>query len=202
MTVPADFIGRYGLGYAFVAFPSAALAEEVSHIQRALGRVLPHSCWFMPPPTLHLTLCEIIESKVYEQDKEKLYEANKDLYVAGAAQAFSGMPAFSVRFHRIEASADAIIVRGEDGGEFNALRRRLLKQFSLPQETKMPPPIIHSTIARYTQSIPLQAVRQAVKEQRLSIVEPITEFVLLKTTIRPLLEYEVLARYPLVRPDV
>jgi hypothetical protein len=152
----------------------------------------------MPPKALHITLCEIVQSrKIYSYDKEALFELRSEEYFHGAGQVLTNTPAFSVVFDQIEVSLDAIIVRSSESAVFNDIRTKLLGSISLPDETRRPPDITHSSIARYLKRIDVESVRAAAANHTIGFAEPITEFKLLKTFVPPLLEYEELASFQL-----
>ncbi len=197
-TAPAPYINEPAIGYLYVALLSKSAQEKISKLLQAMHAELPDVIWPMPPEALHLTLCEVIQArKPYSEDKETLFKRREQEYLTGAADALSTVSPFTVRIDQIEVSPEAIIVRSRDGTAFNDIRAKLLGHISLPDETKRPPDIIHSSIARYTRSVDIEAVRAVATRQALSFNEPITEFKLLKTLVPPLLQYEEIASFPL-----
>jgi hypothetical protein len=196
-TVPADFIGEYGIGYVLAARPSPEMVHVVTPSLQGLQKNLPGVVWPMPAETLHSTVCEIVESRPYPFDKETWYADNQMACEMGIAKTLAGMEPFDVHFDTIEASANAVIVRGQDNGTYNELRARLLTHIDLAPGTKLPPPIIHYTIGRYLAKAELATAQNIVAQYGISHTETINSFSLLKTIVRPLLEYETLRIYPL-----
>ena len=197
-TIPATYLNRPETGYLYVALLSEDAQAKISGLLKALTEELPGVLWPMPPQAMHTTLCEVIQSrKNYSEGKDVLFASHQKEYVEGAAEVLLSIPRFSVVFNYIEVSPEAIIVRTEDGGAFNDIRAKLLDHINLPTETKRPPNIIHSSIARYLQAIDIEDVRAAAAKHTISFEEPITEFKLLKTIVPPLLQYKEIASFPL-----
>lgn len=197
MTVPADYIGKESIGYALLAPVSENTKNQIISLLDSLSVALPGVLWPMPPKQLHITLCEIIQSKTYSQDKETLYKLHKEQYENAPAQILSTLPKLTVTFNIIEASAQAIIVKSKDAASFNAIRAELVANMSLPSETRTPPDIIHSTIARYLKETELERVQEVVARHKIIIEEKVSEFKLIRSEIPPLQKYEVLRAYPL-----
>jgi hypothetical protein len=101
----------------------------------------------------------------------------------------SNTPKFTITFDTIEASPQAVIVKASDSSKFNSIRAELTANIQLPDETRTPPDITHTSIARY--------VKEIVARHRIKIEEEVTEFKLIKTEIPPLQKYEVLKTYAL-----
>jgi hypothetical protein len=72
-----------------------------------------------------------------------------------------------------------------------------MQKLPLPRETKMPPDIIHSTIARFTREVDVDLVRSIVTNFGVNFVETISEFQLLRQTAPHLVNFRVARRYPL-----
>lgn len=199
-TIPADFIDKPETGYVYVALLSENARKKITSLLVHLSQELPGTIWPMPSDALHITLCEIIQSrKPYSEDKTDLYNAHRETYEQLPVEIFSHVEPFNVRFDTIEASEHAIIVRATDDGQFAALRSELTQNIPMPPETKTPPDIIHSSIARYTNAVDLAKVQTIVREHAVLFDEPIRGFTLLKTIVPPLLEYQEIKNYPLGR---
>ena len=200
-TVPDNHIGIKALGYTLLALPSNETKQQLTNLLRALSAELPGVLWSMPAEQLHITLCEIIQTKDYSQDKEALYNLHKDQYENVPARLLSKTPKFTVTFDLIEASPQAIIVRCSNSDNFNDIRSRLIAEMELPGETRTPPDITHSSIARYLQTIDLELVQTIVAKHKINIAEEITGFKLVRTEMLPLQKYEVLKDFRLAKND-
>jgi 2'-5' RNA ligase len=197
-TIPADFIGKENLGYALVALSSENTKRKIAELLDELNANLPGVLWLMPPEQLHITLCEIIQPKTYSQDKTSLYNLHKDQYEDIPARVLSNVPKFTISFDIIEASPQAIIVRASDANKLNDIRANLVANMQLPDETRTPPDITHSSIARYLQEVDLENIQSVIAQFKISIDEEITEFKLIKNLIPPLQKYEVLKTFSLI----
>lgn len=197
-TVPARYLNEPATGYIYAALLSKHAQSKITELLESMRQELPGIIWTMPADALHMTLCEVIQSrKSYSEDKDTLFARRRDEYFDGAARALEGIPVFSVIFNQIEVSKDAIIIRTQDGTPFNEIRAKLLGNISLPAVTKRPPDIIHSSIARYQQAVNMETVQAVAANHHIDFTEEIAEFKLLRTTVPPLLEYEELASFAL-----
>lgn len=197
-TVVADFIGKENLGYAFLALLSDDAKRRIVDLLDELATELPGVLWVMPPERLHITLCEIIQPKEYSQDKESLFASRQEEYQDIPARILSDTPKFRVKFDTIEASPQAIILRASDSSRLNGIREKLVAHMQLPSETRTPPDITHSSVARYLKEVELEEVQKIVARHKITIEEEITEFQLIRSKIPPLQNYSVLKAYPLV----
>jgi len=196
-TVPVDYIGKDEVAYALIVLLSEQAKQQIGALQTELTRELPGVLWTAPPDALHITLCEIIQLKAYAESKEALWARHAEEYKAIPAGILRGLSPIAVHFDMVEASQNAVIVKGHDDGTFNTIRRQLFEQLPLPEATAPPPEIIHSSIARYSMNTDLADVQRVVQRHRISFTEQVGEIVLLKSTVAPLLKYETLARYKL-----
>ena len=198
-TVPTENISRNDVAYVLVAQPSEALQQEIARLLGALEKELPGVIWTMPSGALHFTLYEIIQPKEYSENKEELYSRHQQEYEELPAKILSSIQPIEVNFNTVEASPYAIIIRGDDDGIFNDIRTHLIKQLPIIAESKLPPDIIHSSIARYVKEADLEQVQEIIKRYPINFKETVTEFKLLKNRIFPLLEYDTIKTYTLGR---
>jgi hypothetical protein len=196
-TVRADYIGKVGLGYVLLALPSENLRNRIIALLEELTAKLPGIIWPMPASQLHITLCEIIQFKEYSQVKQELYDLCKEQYEHVPSQILGAVSKFKVTFDVIEASSQAIIIRASDSSNFNDMRAKLMAHMQLPNETRTPPDITHSSIARYLKEVDLENVQEVISRHKILIEEEITEFMLLRTEIPPLQKYTVIQTIPL-----
>lgn len=198
MTVPAPYINQPSVGYLFLALMPEEGRRQIAALLEILERELPGVVWPMPPEALHITLVEIIQSrKQYSFDKDEMYKWDKLAIESFSRQILLDYESFVVNFEVLEASKEAITVQGTDGGEFADIRRRFVDELPIPEETKAPPDIVHSSIARYLQAVDLELVQQMLAAHPVSFEVPITEFRVVRTSVPPLLKYRTLQRYVL-----
>jgi hypothetical protein len=178
-----------------VSLLSEPAQQQVTRLLLTLTERLGEVIWPMPSHALHITLCEIIQPKPYLEDKTELLKSTP--HYEAVLENFLKIPAINVQFRTIEVGPQAIIIRGEDNGAFNLIRQQLVSGLPLPLETKMPPDIIHSSIARYRKEIDVDYVKAATADLSIDFIETINEFQLLKATAPHLLNYTIARRYQL-----
>ncbi len=196
-TVIAENIGQSDNAYALLAIPSTGFKKQVSDLLDSIVAEINDVIWPMPSNALHITLCEIIQPKLYSEDKQALYDRHKVEYEMIPEQVLSSITPITVRFNTIEVNSQAIIVRGEDGGVFNKVRDKLVESLPIPDETKKPPDIVHSSIARYQKSEDIRSIQEACRELAIDFEEVISEVQLVHNARPPMLEYQVIRSYPL-----
>ena len=199
ITIPATNIGSEDNGCAVVTLLSTVAQQKVKNLQSELLQELNGSIWPMPTSSLHSTLCEIIQPKPYADDKAVMYAAHHDEYEAALVEVLSKYGPIRVVFNKIEASPQAIVIMGDDDGAFNQIRAELLKILPFPVETKLPPDVVHSSIARFIKEVDLQKVQETVARHSILFEEIVTEFQFMYPIWPHLLHYEVVRRYLLAK---
>lgn len=197
LTQIADNIGSKDNGCGICSLLSPLLQQEVLKIQLKLQRELSDNIWCMPLKSLHITLCEILQNKPYTLDKNLLFEQNKDKYVLAISEALKNQHPIEILFNRIEASTQAIIIRGDDDKVLDNIRHKLVESLPLPVSTKLPPTIVHSSIARFTKEVDLDKVESVVQSLKFSFTETIQEFQLVHNVWPHMLNYDVFKRFTL-----
>lgn len=171
--------------------------RQVASLLEHIGKELGNAVWCMPLSSLHITVCEIMQAKPYTEDKEVLFQRNQEQYKQALRAVISNVEPIKVIFNRVEVSPQAIIIRGNNDHVFDDIRKKLVIALPLPEQTKQPPTIIHSSIARFTKEIDLSIVEAAVAKLSVSFTEIVTEFQLMHNVSPHNLNSEVAARFPL-----
>jgi hypothetical protein len=83
------------------------------------------------------------------------------------------------------------------GGIFNQIRAQLVQTLPFPSETKQPPDVVHSSIARYTKELDLSEVQRIIDKHSILFEEIVSEFQLLYPIQPHLLNFDVVRRYSL-----
>lgn len=192
-----DTLGKSRDAYCLLALLSDDTKYKLKKLIKSLKQDLGETAWMMPEEALHITLCEIIQSKDYEQDKGILYSEHSFEYENIPTTILKDYKPISVSFNTIEASPQAIIIRGGDNGSFESIRKQLVERLPLPKETKLPPAIIHSTIARFRKEVNVEDVRRIVEKYSINIEEIVREFQLIHLHVTPLLNYDTIHTYRL-----
>lgn len=198
-TIAADFIEQVRNGYVLLALPSAELQDRINALLVDLAENIGETLWLAPSNSLHITLCEIIQPKAYGEDRGLLYKRHEREYHQLPATVLATVEPIKVHFNTIEVSPQAVIVRGDDAGVFNKIRVGLTDVLPLPPETKRPPDIVHISIARYTEAIPLDPVKKAAQMFTIDFHETVSEFHLVHNLRSPLLDYDILRTYQLAK---
>ena len=179
-----------------VALLSEAAQQKVTTLLEKIVERLDDSVWPMPANALHITLCEIIQPKPYLEEKAELLKQLP--HYQSVLEEVLATPQIPVAFTMIEVSPQAIIIKGKDNGTFKRIRDQLVSKLPLPNETKAPPQIIHSTIARFKKEVDLNTVNAAIADLTINFTETVHEFELLLKTAPHLVNYTIVQRYPLV----
>lgn len=173
--------------------------QEVALIQKQLDTLLGDSVWLTPPNCLHVTLMEIICDADYgNTPRKELFDAWYADYGALAKQIIEGNSTFPIVFNEIHVSPMAIIIKTNQPDSLNEIRKQLLNRIKLPEGTKLPPDIGHSTIARFKKEIDLDKVRHIVKPIPVNIIQKVQSLQLIEGLGPPTLNPNVLENYPLI----
>ena len=198
-TEPVTWLEKNFSGYMVNTPLSDELADEIDQVQRAFHAEFPSGIYYMPRQSLHVTLYDWI-APLYAyagKDKEALYSSIHDSYHAATLGAVATTPPFTVHFRSVVVSPTTIYIRGYDNGEFNTMRETFVDNVELIDDTKRPPTIIHSSIARFTRALPLPALEAFAQTLDLSHYEDINGFRLVHSTREPMLEFDEVHHYPL-----
>ena len=94
-------------------------------------------------------------------------------------------------------SPAAIIVKWEDGGHMDRLREAFTSNFKVPEPTKGPPNIVHTTIGRFLEPMPVESVREVALKLKVTSLPTVAEIELVRESRIYLQEFAVLKRYSL-----
>lgn len=197
MTQAATNIGAKDNANGVCSFLSLNGQQQVASLLEYISKELGDVVWCMPLSSLHITVCEIMQAKPYPEDKEILFQRNQERYKRALGAVLGGVEPIKIVFDRVEASPQAIIIRSSDDHAFDDIRKKLVTSLPLPEQTKQPPTIIHSSIARFTKEIDLSIVEAVVAKLNVLFTEIITEFQLIHNVSPHNLSSEVAARFPL-----
>lgn len=192
-------IGKPKNIYCLLALLSKSTQQQLAPLLASLSTELGDDAWVMPETSLHITLCEIIEWKEYAHDRQAMYDQHSYKYENLTEEILANFGPISVTFDTIEVSPQAIIIKGSDDGSFARIRKELVEKLPLPENTKMPPAIIHSSIVRFVNEVPLSKIEEIVQRHSISISETVNQFHLIHSLVSPLLDYETIRRYSLIK---
>lgn len=183
--------------YNLVAVPGEALKHEASHIQKRLTESLGNKVWFTPSHALHMTVMEI--TGPFSQpvsSRAKYFEQWQHDYGQTAKDIIARFPPIKLRFNQVHASERAIILKAADPTPLNVLREAILSKTRLPANAKLPPDIAHISLARYSKTVSLGEVMQAVSEVTIDLTEIVTSFSILHDVSPPDFNVTTIATYP------
>jgi hypothetical protein len=199
LTEPAVWVGKPFEGYMLNAEFSAENAHLLNTLLDSIKKELGEAIYAAPIDSLHITLMDWIAPLItYDvKDKVALFESIKAQYDAVFTNIVKDVKTITINFNEIRVSPSTIFIVGRDDGEFQDIRERFLKKVELLPKTKLPPTIIHASLARFTKPIELSSVKDFIEPQSISITQNVDNFRLVHSKREPLLEYDIIKRYHL-----
>jgi len=196
---PVDWVNKPFVGYIVNAEFSDENAKVLSALIKEIQATFNEAVFCMPKRSLHITLLDWIAPLVNYggQDKDKLFAQIQPNYNKAMSEILPSIKPIAVHFDELRVSPSTIFMVGHDNGEFQTIREQFLEKVELLPETKLPPQIIHSSLARFTKPIDLSSVNSFVVNKKFNITQTVTNFRLIRTAKEPMLEFEVLKRYEL-----
>lgn len=188
------------LGYMVNTFLSEASRREVKRLQNELISAFPEAIWTPALDTLHITLMDWLAPYAeYGVDKDQLYTELGASYDLALCRALEGVGPIEVTFDTFVVSPAAVAIVGDQKSAeiLNAIRQKFLSQVDLLPGTKRPPTIVHSTIARFVGSLPVDDVRNHMESRPFSFTEQIGSFQLVRETRVPMIEHATIESYHL-----
>jgi hypothetical protein len=196
---PVDWIKKPCVGYMMNAEFSDENAAQLEKLMDDLAREFGDGVFCMPRTSLHITLLDWIAPLIDYEDKDKdvLYKKIRSQYDKAMADILNTVGPITVTFNEIEVFPNTVIILGQDDGTFRYIREQFLERVELLPGTKLPPQIIHSSLARFTKPLELDKVRAFLAGKIVDITQEMTTFRLVRSAREPLLEFETLKRYKL-----
>jgi len=196
--IVADWINEEKVGYAVCAFLSPENQQKIADLQTELNRELPGVIWTMPDITQqHITLFEIVMCfREYSEDRDVIFERYSTGIDAELKRQLIDQGPITVTLDTLEASSSAIIIKGRDDGSFQRIRDVISDKRLLPDGTRTPPDIIHSSLARYVKEVDVDQVRSILSSHNLELVQTVTEFEMVRVWRMPM-DYKTLEVYGL-----
>lgn len=150
-------------GYIIIAPLSAASRAALESLQDQMAAKLPaDSLWLPRGEQLHITFAHIISPETEHPDRPALYRKLGPQVLEILGRMVPTDLDIALELAAVEAFPAAIIAKWRDDGTYARLRERLMQEFTPPQGSRLPPQIIHTTLARFRQEVPMQAVQDAV----------------------------------------
>jgi hypothetical protein len=145
----------------------------IGQLQETIAAEIPDSeLWLPKGEQQHITFAHIVSPDAeYNTPQSELFEsirAEAESAVEIASQKIKGK---TVIFNEIAAFPGAIILKGVDDGTLDEARVAFAQSLHTPEGTRTPPKIIHTTIARFRNEVPMDLVRRVV-----GAIQPDVEF--------------------------
>ena len=187
-----------GIGYVMNSPASPELRRAVENFQYELHERFGEDVYLPKDGALHITLLDwFTTNTTYTEDVDTLFSKIRDVVDEKTRSILNSTPTFHILFDKVELFPPCIILKATQQEAFPDIRKGIISQVELTPGTKVPPPIVHCTIAAFRKHLPLSQVQEAMKLLTLPIEEKITSFRLVRETKNRHQAYEVLDTYPL-----
>jgi len=166
ITTPDQPITYFGVAYVF----SQADNQRFQHIVDLLHSNLSDLAYLAPSPYRHITIAGITSVSETRADKPLLdfMHLHKQEIEDVLDEASSTTPRFTVNFTQLEVHKRAIILRAEDSQQMAGLRSKLHNLPTLNAHINQPN-FVHTSIARYKQTLPIERISQITSGIEFSI---------------------------------
>lgn len=170
LTQPVNWIGKSFIGYVMNTEFSGENAQGLVELMQEIEATFGGAVFCMPKASLHITLLDWIAPLVdYDgQDKDNLFKEIQPSYDKAITEALSVTSPIEVHFDEIKTSPSTIYIVGHDNGEFQRVREQFMEKVELLPGTKLPPTIIHSSLARFTKPVEISAVNSFLASKNLN----------------------------------
>lgn len=197
-TIPHPYLGQEFIGYV-VNTPFRGESQlAIQILQQKFSDQFGEAIYIPEPETLHITLMDWLAPLVdYGRNKDELFGEIYAEYDKTLEESIAGINPITVTFNKIGVGREAIFLIGEDRGQYQAIRNRFLDKVILLPNTKKPPQIIHTTIARYLQPLDLAPIQDFGAAQSIAFQHITDMFRLLRTVDTEMEAKELLKVYGL-----
>lgn len=181
------------------------MPEEIKNLVTSLHTVLRdrfgNALWYAPQDALHITLLDWLQPRPglsYPFDATAMFGQVRSSYEKAFEGALVNEGPISLRFDSIKVFPAAIIITATDDGQYDRVRQSFGRQVTLHEETKpIPKNIIHSTISRFREELPLSLVHAALEGTVFDEPCIIDHFHLVHMTKNLMQEREIIRSFPL-----
>jgi hypothetical protein len=198
MTEPVDWIDTPRTGYVMNAEFSETNKDVLMSYMQRIQETFGESVFCTPRDSLHVTLLDWVAPLVdYDgKDKTALYKEVRSVYNGTMTEILSAVKSpIKIHFEEFRVSPTTIYMVGKDNGEFQTIRSEFVTRVQLLPNTKLPPTIVHCSLARFIKPIDLQQASETISKIFVDFEQDVTNFRLLRSYREPLLEFKLLKRY-------
>ncbi len=198
-TYPVDWVKKSFEGYIMNTLFSDENSAQVMRLVDDISHEFGDAVHCMTKESLHITLLDWIAPLVdYDgKSKEELFTSIYNEYDGALSDILASEESFTVTFDTIHIAPTTIYISGRDDGQFERIRSKYLDSIKLLPDTKRPPDIIHSSLARFTKELDLSVVEAFIKHKSLDFKQTVDSFRLVHTFRQPMMEFEILKTYKL-----
>lgn len=199
LSQPADWVNKSFDGYIVNTGFSDENTKVLSSLTQDIKAAFKDAVFCMPDRSLHITLLDWVAPLVnYDSaDKNELFAKIQPEYDKALSEVLSSVEPIVVTFDELRVSPSTIFIVGHDSGEFRKIRESFIAKVELLTGTKLPPQIIHSSLARFTKPVELSSVNSFVSQKELNITQIVADFRLVHSKKEPMLEFEIIKNYTL-----
>ena len=197
-TIPNnEYLGKEAVGYMINAKPSPHARAQIMEWQESLKAKFGDAVWLTPNDAMHVTLMDWLAPLVeYKEDKDRLFHVIFHEYDATLKDILSNVPAQELLFDRVSTSPAAVALVADNAGKtLNRIRDEFVSRVALLPDTKQPPQIVHSTVARFMGSVAVSDIEDFVDTHHPYIIDKIHSFRLVRETRLPMLGYTIIKEY-------
>ena len=196
---PCSWLEQPYEGYVVNAIFSDFNAKIITNALASLAENFPGVIYPMSARSLHVTLFDWI-APLFDYggaNKSELFNQVRVVYDQKLSNILNNQKQIEVTFDEIKVTPTTIIITGKDDGSFERIRKEFVNGVDLLPDTKLPPTIIHASIARFIKEVNLELIEDFFQEKKFYFEQLVTEFRLVHTKKEPMLDFEILKRYPL-----
>lgn len=172
---------------------SDAVRRPLSDVQDTIVAAEP-SLLRVPQHALHMSVAWLlpVHLELSAAEKEVLWAANTLDWLAGIAGELADLGRFMLCCSRVVATDSAVIALAWPTGQINELRRKLARRLRIPGDVSSGD-LLHTTLFRYSGPVSdPPALIAAAASIDVQIEVPVTELLVIRETVFPTLESEIL----------
>jgi hypothetical protein len=191
--------GQPTLGYILMFRPDPAAVAGLAAVQDMVLAAEP-SLLRQPASQLHNSVAWLLGTQAsFARPKEEIWQQHGDDWlkiITGLTDATGPM---RLRFHKIVMTSAAIIAIAEEPNPVAGFRRELTAALSLDWPiTYESVGVVHVTLLRYRQPLADPAgLLSRISAASISVETDVSELIMVRETVYPTLDYEVLRHLPL-----
>lgn len=191
-------LGKSVTGYVINCPLSSQNQQKVLEIQQKISEEFPELLWTPRGDQLHITIMDWIAPLVdYKIDKSDFFKKIYKDYDSLLNCIINERHVFEIKFDKIIALENAILISGQDNEKINQIRKSFVDKANLDARTKRPSEYVHSTIARYKKEESLEKINDYLSSIRIDFDQTVDSFRLVKELKVPMIKFEVIKKYKL-----